>query len=61
MLAQDPAAADPVCDKSPRHDVVAAIVDQAQQQRSIVEAKPLLFRDPKNSKALSGLGTSALP
>ena len=55
MLAQDPAAADPVCDKSPRHDVVAAIVDQAQQQRSIVEAKPLLFRDPKNSKALSGL------
>jgi len=61
MLAQDPTAADPVCDKSPRHDIVAAIVDQAQQQRSIVEAKPLLFRDPKNSKALSGLGTSALP
>ncbi|WP_018974288.1 pyrroloquinoline quinone biosynthesis protein PqqE [Rudaea cellulosilytica] len=61
MLAQDPAAADPVCDKSPKHAVVAAIVDQAQQQRSIVEAKPLLFRDPKNSKALSGLGTSALP
>ncbi|HEX7915132.1 pyrroloquinoline quinone biosynthesis protein PqqE [Rudaea sp.] len=55
MLAQDPAAADPVCDKSSKHAVVAGIVARAQESRPTVEAKPLLFRDPKNSKALSGL------
>jgi len=55
MLAQDPTAADPVCDKSPKHAVVAGIVTRAQESRATVEAKPLLFRDAKNSKALSGL------
>jgi len=55
ILAQDPAAADPVCDKSPKHAVVAGIVTRTQESRATVEAKPLLFRDAKNSKALSGL------
>ena len=55
MLAQDPASADPVCDKSPKHAVVAEIIARAQQPRSVAEARPLLFRDPKNSKALSDL------
>lgn len=55
MLAQDPASADPVCDKSPKHAVVAEIIARAQQSRSAAEARPLLFRDPKNSKALSDL------
>lgn len=55
MLAQDPAAADPVCDKSPKHTVVADIVARAQQPLPAIEAKPLLFRDPKNSRTLSGL------
>ena len=54
MLAGDPAAADPVCDKSPHRDRVDAAIALAQQPdaaRTVV--KPLVFRDPKNSLALS--------
>jgi pyrroloquinoline quinone biosynthesis protein E len=55
MLAGDPAAADPVCDKSDHHQVVKSAVDAAQSQdRTITPTKPLIFRDPKNSLALSG-------
>ena len=53
MLAQDAAAADPVCDKSPLHGVVTEIVDRAQRTQVVAEAKPLLFRDPRNSKELA--------
>jgi pyrroloquinoline quinone biosynthesis protein E len=51
MLANDPAAADPVCDKSPHHAVVTAAVATAQQ--SGVNEHPLIFRDAKSSKALA--------
>jgi PqqA peptide cyclase len=53
MLAQDPAAADPVCDKSPQHSVVLDIVENAQRQRNEVEAKPLVFRGRRESKELA--------
>ncbi|MEZ5738464.1 MAG: pyrroloquinoline quinone biosynthesis protein PqqE [Burkholderiaceae bacterium] len=54
MLAGDPAAADPVCDKSPHRPVVDAAVREAQipdSERTVV--RPLVFRDPRASRALS--------
>jgi len=53
MLANDPAMADPVCDKSPHHGVIVDIVDKAQTPRVEVEAKPLVFRNRKESKELA--------
>ena len=54
MLAQDPAAADPVCDKSPHHGLIVDIVEKAQMPRTPeVEAKPLVFRNRKESKELA--------
>lgn len=48
MLTGDAAATDPVCDKSPnRHIVDAAIVQSAATTKA---DKPLVFRNPKNSK-----------
>jgi pyrroloquinoline quinone biosynthesis protein E len=54
MLANDPAAADPVCDKSPQHGLVTDVVARAQA-RSVapVEAKPLVFRGRRESKELA--------
>lgn len=51
LLAQDPAAADPVCSKSPKHHVVVEAVEGAQQAR--VPERPLIFRRPENSRLLS--------
>jgi pyrroloquinoline quinone biosynthesis protein E len=54
MLTGDAANADPVCDKSNMHSRVTEAVDYAQipdSQRQTV--KPLVFRDPKNSRALT--------
>lgn len=53
MLAHDPAMADPVCDKSPHHGVIVDIVEKAQAPRVEVEAKPLVFRNRKESKELA--------
>jgi len=53
MLANDPAVADPVCDKSPHHGVIRAIVDRAQQPDVVVEARPLVFRNRNESKELA--------
>jgi pyrroloquinoline quinone biosynthesis protein E len=52
MLANDPAAADPVCVKSPQHGVVLDAV--ARAEAGVVE-HPLVFRDPKNSRRLSAV------
>jgi len=49
MLAQDPAAADPVCDKSPRHAELVATVDRLQTPAA--PAIPLVFRGRKESLA----------
>lgn len=51
MLAGDPAAADPVCDKSPAHSVVLEAVERAQQPVMPAGVQPLVFRDPKESRA----------
>ncbi|MEO8157666.1 MAG: pyrroloquinoline quinone biosynthesis protein PqqE [Betaproteobacteria bacterium] len=54
MLTGDAANTDPVCGLSPLHHLVTDVVDQAQSpQASKVEVKPILFRDDKNSRALS--------
>jgi pyrroloquinoline quinone biosynthesis protein E len=53
MLTGDAANADPVCDKSPHHGRISEAVEYAQvpdAQRQNV--KPLVFRDPKASRAL---------
>jgi len=54
MLANDPAATDPVCDKSPHRSVVNEAIDRAQLPNSerVVE-HALVFRDPKESIRLS--------
>lgn len=56
MLANDPAAADPVCDKSPHRHVVDEAIELAQKPDSerVVE-QALIFRDPKESRRLTGL------
>ena len=55
LLAQDPAAADPVCVKSPQHQVVVNALASAAIARPTEH--PLVFRDPKNSRRLSGAAT----
>lgn len=57
MLAQDPAAADPVCPKSPQHHVVQEAIERAERGAAsprVVE-HPLVFRDPAASRRLSSL------
>ena len=54
MLAGDPAAADPVCDKSPQRSVVDKAVEIAQKPDSEHSTEhPLVFRDPKESRRLT--------
>ena len=54
MLTGDAANADPVCDKSEHHQVVLDAVAYAQvPDVKRVEVKPLVFRDPINSRKLS--------
>lgn len=51
MLAGDPALADPVCDKSPHHAAVLAVVATAQLPRDAAAGRPLVFRGRKESLA----------
>lgn len=53
MLTGDATNADPVCDLSPHHHLVTDAVDKAQKPAPAIEVKPILFRDNKNSRALS--------
>ena len=58
LIAQDPAAADPVCAKSPHHGQVQAVVAQAEQAAvTRVTEHPLVFRDPGNSRRLAKSST----
>jgi len=52
LLAGDPAATDPVCPKSAHHGMVQAAVAAADAGE--VPAWPLVFRDPKASRAQVG-------
>jgi pyrroloquinoline quinone biosynthesis protein E len=54
MLAQDPAAADPVCVKSPHHHRVAEAVARADVAGVPRTEHPLVFRDPASSRRLAG-------
>ena len=56
MLTGDAANADPVCDKSPHHSQLHEEVNRIDRLSGApeFEAKPLVFRNMKNSKALSG-------
>ncbi len=57
MLTGDATNADPVCSLSPHHKLVTDVVDKAQNPVAPkVEVKPILFRDDKNSRALSKAG-----
>lgn len=51
-LTGDAANADPVCSKSPHHEVVQKIVLQAQMQieKPVVKEQPLVFRSDVNSR-----------
>ena len=54
MLTGDAANTDPVCALSPLHHLVTDVVDKAQSPLAPkAEVKPILFRDDKNSRALS--------
>ena len=54
LIAHDPAAADPVCAKSPHHGEVLAAVERAEAggSRRVVE-HPLVFRDPAQSRRIA--------
>jgi PqqA peptide cyclase len=55
MLTGDATNADPVCDKSPHHHLITEQVELAQKAKPpAAEVKPIiLFRDDKNSRAMS--------
>jgi pyrroloquinoline quinone biosynthesis protein E len=52
MLAGDAASTDPVCSKSPHHDVVLKAVEHANSPAARGDPQPLVFRNPKNSKRI---------
>jgi PqqA peptide cyclase len=52
QLTGDATNADPVCSLSPHHDLVRRAVASAQRSEPRPEARPLVFRNPRNSKAL---------
>lgn len=56
MLTGDPTNADPVCSKSPHHHLIEEAVEagRLESMKSVIDQKPLVFRNPKNSKHLSG-------
>ena len=61
MLANNPAAADPVCVKSPHHGLVTDAVARAGSIASgAVREQPLIFRNPGNSIRL-GVAVPAAP
>ncbi|WP_250510425.1 pyrroloquinoline quinone biosynthesis protein PqqE [Caballeronia sp. GACF4] len=52
LLTQDPANADPVCDKSPHHERVIEVV-RAATMRQEPEEKPIMFRNDANSRRIA--------
>lgn len=51
LLTGDPAAADPVCDLSPHHHLVAEAIEKARITNP--QVKSIIFRDNRNSRALT--------
>jgi pyrroloquinoline quinone biosynthesis protein E len=56
LLADDPAAADPVCPKSPHHAQVQRVL--AAANAGVPPEQPLVFRDRANSQRLHGPGAA---
>ncbi|MCB1714578.1 MAG: pyrroloquinoline quinone biosynthesis protein PqqE [Candidatus Competibacteraceae bacterium] len=52
MLTGDPTNADPVCDKSPHHELITQAIENARAEEAAGNTKPLLFRNPKSAKKL---------
>ena len=52
LLTGDASQPDPVCDKSPAHAHITTAVAEAQRPVLAPGAEPLVFRDPKASRAL---------
>jgi pyrroloquinoline quinone biosynthesis protein E len=52
MLTGDARNADPVCSKSPHHNVVLEAVERANGAAAHGNAQPLIFRNPRNSKRI---------
>lgn len=57
ILTGDPTNTDPVCSKSPDHQIILDALESGRQEadKPVVDQKPLVFRNPKNSKQISGL------
>jgi pyrroloquinoline quinone biosynthesis protein E len=57
MMTGDPTKTDPVCSKSPDHHLVLEAIERGRLEaaKPEAEAKPLVFRNPKNSKEICGL------
>ncbi len=55
MLTGDASNTDPVCSKSPNHHLIEEAVEagRLESMKSAIEQKPLVFRNPKNSKQIS--------
>ncbi|WP_250500954.1 pyrroloquinoline quinone biosynthesis protein PqqE [Caballeronia sp. GAWG1-5s-s] len=52
LLTQDPANADPVCDKSPHHERVIEVVRAASVRQEPAE-QPIVFRNDANSRRMA--------
>jgi len=53
LLTGDATNTDPVCDLSPKHDLVTSVVARAQKPGNTVKAQPIVFRLDKNSATRS--------
>ncbi len=51
LLTGDSEMADPVCAKSPKHDLILKAVEDAKNPQ-VINAHPLIFRNDKNSRSL---------
>ncbi len=51
LYTGDMSQADPVCSLSPHHDKITQVIDAASALSGRATSKPLVFRNPKNSRA----------
>ncbi|HAZ61729.1 MAG TPA: hypothetical protein DCY89_09185 [Gammaproteobacteria bacterium] len=52
MLTGDATNTDPVCSLSPHHGELLATIDRIMESDRAGTVKPMVFRNPRNSKAL---------
>jgi pyrroloquinoline quinone biosynthesis protein E len=61
MLTGDATNTDPVCELSPHHHLVTEAVERADRPTLPANAKPIIFRDDRNSRALTAKAKPATP